>query len=43
LTTGLIIPSDVTSRLKEQDPSAAEAVLAAWSNLRTDVHLDAQA
>ena len=33
LTTGLIIPPDVTSRLEGQDPRAAEALLAAWSDL----------
>jgi hypothetical protein len=33
LTTGLIIPSDVTSRLQGRDPRAAEALLAAWSDL----------
>jgi hypothetical protein len=33
LANGLILPSDVTSRLAARDPEAADAVLAAWSRL----------
>jgi hypothetical protein len=36
LATGLIRPSDVTSRLAAQNPDMGEAVLAAWSLLSTD-------
>ena len=33
LTAGLILPSDVTSRLAVQDPRSAKAVVAAWSDM----------
>lgn len=33
LAAGLILPTDVTSRLSARDPGAAEAVMAAWSDL----------
>ena len=33
LASGLILPSDVTSRLATKDPETADAVLAAWSRL----------
>jgi hypothetical protein len=36
LAAGLILPSDVTSRLATQDPRMAEAVMAAWSDLNID-------
>ena len=33
LADGLILPSDVTSRLAAQDPRTARIVMAAWSDL----------
>ena len=33
LASGLILPSDVTSRLAGKDPEAADSVIAAWSRL----------
>jgi hypothetical protein len=33
LVTGLILPSDVTSRLAARDPEMGEAVMGAWTRL----------
>jgi uncharacterized protein (DUF2237 family) len=35
LAAGLILPSDVTSRLRAQDPKLAKVVMAAWSDLNS--------
>jgi hypothetical protein len=34
LATGMIIQSDVTGRLQQQDPELAQAVMAAWDDLQ---------
>ena len=35
LAAGLILPSDVTSRLEAQDPRMAKVVMSAWSDLKS--------
>jgi len=34
LSTGMILPSDVTGRLEQQDPQLARAVMVAWDDLQ---------
>jgi len=36
LAAGLILPSDVTSRMEAHDPRMARVVLAAWSDLNSE-------